>query len=99
MPAGFPLADTQADLAYTNNKVIVARSYANLFGTPDPDLSAADHLGHGTATAMVAAGVSNAGPLATISGVAPQAWLGSYKVFGTPGLQQHRFRRHHHVGH
>jgi minor extracellular serine protease Vpr len=85
MPAGFPLADTQADLAYTNNKVIVARSYANLFTTPDPDLSAADHVGHGTATAMVAAGVSNAGPLATISGVAPQAWLGSYKVFGTPG--------------
>ncbi len=85
MPAGFPLADTQADLAYTNNKVVVARSYANLFATVDPDLSAADHLGHGTATAMVAAGVSNAGPLATISGVAPQAWLGSYKVFGTPG--------------
>ncbi len=85
MPAGFPLADSQADLAYTNNKVIVARSYASLFGTPDPDLSAADHLGHGTATAMVAAGVANAGPLATISGVAPQAWLGSYKVFGTPG--------------
>jgi subtilisin family serine protease len=84
-PAGFPLADSPADLAYTNNKVIVARSYAGFFSTPDPDLSAADHVGHGTATAMVAAGVSNAGPLATISGVAPQAWLGSYKVFGTPG--------------
>ena len=85
MPAGFPVADNAADLAYTNNKVIVARSYAARFSTPDPDLSAADHIGHGTATAMVAGGVSNAGPLATISGVAPQAWLGSYKVFGTPG--------------
>ncbi len=84
-PAGFPIADSKADLAYTNNKVIVARSYARFFPTTDPDVSAADHLGHGTATAMVAGGVSNAGPLATISGVAPQAWLGSYKVFGTPG--------------
>ena len=35
---------------------------------------------------MAAAGVSNAGPLATISGVAPKAWLGSYKVFGSPGV-------------
>ena len=84
-PSGFPLADSKSDLAYTNNKVIVARSYAALFPTPDPDLSAADHIGHGTATAMVAGGVSNAGPLATISGVAPQAWLAAYKVFGTPG--------------
>ena len=84
-PPGFPIADAPADLAYTNNKVIVARSYAGMFATPDPDTSAADHIGHGTATAMVAGGVSNAGPLATISGVAPQAWLASYKVFGTPG--------------
>jgi len=85
-PAGFPVADSQADLAYTNNKVIVARSYAALFASPDPDPSAADHMGHGTATAMAAAGVTNAGPLATITGVAPQAYLGSYKVFGTPGF-------------
>ena len=85
MPAGFPLADSQLDLQYTNKKVIVARSYASLFLSSDPDPSAADHVGHGTATAMVSGGVSNAGPLATISGVAPQAWLGSYKVFGTPG--------------
>src|SRR5581483_8018144 len=88
-PAGFPIADSQADLAYTNNKVIVARSYARDFPTADPDVSAADHIGHGTATAMVAAGVSNAGPLATISGVAPQAWIGSYKVFGTPGYNDY----------
>jgi hypothetical protein len=85
-PAGFPLADTAADLAFTNNKVIVARSYARFFIADDPDPSARDHIGHGTGTAMTAAGVENAGPLATISGVAPQAWLGSYKVFGTPGV-------------
>jgi minor extracellular serine protease Vpr len=85
-PAGFPMADSVADFAYTNNKVIVARSYAKLFASPDPDPSAADHVGHGTATAMAAAGVMNSGPLATISGVAPRAWVGSYKVFGTPGI-------------
>ncbi|HWC96833.1 MAG TPA: S8 family serine peptidase [Candidatus Sulfopaludibacter sp.] len=84
-PAGFPLADTQVDLGYTNGKVIVARSYVNQLPSSDPDVSMADHVGHGTATASVAAGVSNAGPLATISGVAPQAWIGAYKVFGTPG--------------
>jgi minor extracellular serine protease Vpr len=88
-PAGFPVADSMADLAYTNNKVIVARSYASLFASPDPDPSAADHVGHGTATAMAAAGVMNAGPLATIGGIAPRAYLGSYKVFGTPGVNDY----------
>jgi minor extracellular serine protease Vpr len=85
-PPGFPLADSVADVAFTNNKVIVARSYASLFEASDPDPSARDHVGHGTGTAMTAAGVMNAGPLATIGGVAPQAYLGSYKVFGTPGV-------------
>jgi minor extracellular serine protease Vpr len=86
VPSGFPLVNADSDLEFTNNKVIVARSYASLFETPDPDKSARDHVGHGTATAMAAAGVMNTGPLATISGVAPKAWLGSYKVFGTPGV-------------
>jgi hypothetical protein len=35
---------------------------------------------------MAAAGVANTAPLAAISGVAPKAWLGSYKVFGSPGV-------------
>jgi minor extracellular serine protease Vpr len=86
IPAGFPRMNASSDLAYTNNKVIVARSYSNLFDSPDPDPSARDHVGHGTATAMAAAGVANTGPLAAISGVAPKAWLGSYKVFGSPGV-------------
>jgi minor extracellular serine protease Vpr len=86
IPDGFPLVNSSADVAFTNNKVIVARSYADMFEVPDPDPSARDHVGHGTATSMAAAGVSNTGPLATISGVAPKAWLGSYKVFGTPGV-------------
>ncbi len=85
-PAGFPVAGSMGDIAFTNNKVIVARSYANLNITRDPDPSVRDHIGHGTATAMAAAGVANSSMLTTISGVAPQAYLGVYKVFGTPGF-------------
>ena len=86
IPDGFPHVNSNADVANTNNKVIVARSYASLFARRDPDTSARDHVGHGTATSMAAAGVLNAGALATITGVAPKAWVGNYKVFGTPGV-------------
>src|ERR1017187_9726576 len=92
-PAGFPAGDT----AYTNNKVIVARSYVSMmtnsdpaFSTPD-DLSPRDRQGHGTAIAMIAAGVQNTGPLGTITGVAPKAFLGNYKVFGSPGVNEYTF--------
>jgi len=95
IPAGFPKCDVQSDCAnFTNNKVIVARSYIKQLaaGTaPNPattsrpdDYSARDRDGHGTATAMCAAGESNTGPVATIAGVAPKAYLGNYKVFGDP---------------
>jgi minor extracellular serine protease Vpr len=93
-PAGFPAGDT----AYTNNKVIVARSYVSLLVDPDPafstpdDLSPRDRQGHGTAIAMIAAGVPNTGPLASITGVAPKAFLGNYKVFGSPGVNEFTFR-------
>ncbi len=81
---------------FTNSKVIVARSYVPyvaagtgaipaLNSRPD-DYSPRDRVGHGTAVAMVAAGVRNTGPAAMITGVAPRAWLGSYKVFGSPGV-------------
>jgi hypothetical protein len=66
--------------------VIVARSYVNLLPSRDTDLSARDRVGHGTALAIIAAGARSAGPLATITGVAPAAWVGNYKVFGTPGI-------------
>ena len=85
-PPGFPLYNRESDAALTNGKVIVARSYAGMFPTPDPDPSARDDAGHGTATAMAAAGAPNTGPLATITGVAPKAWLGNYKIFGTVGV-------------
>jgi uncharacterized protein (TIGR03437 family) len=84
-PAGFPRGDSN----FTNNKVIVARSYvstlAQEFDSPD-DLTARDRIGHGTAIAMIAAGAQNTGPQATIQGVAPKAFLGNYKVFGSPGV-------------
>jgi minor extracellular serine protease Vpr len=93
-PAGFPAGDT----GYTNNKVIVARSYVSMQVDPDPvystpdDLSPRDRQGHGTAIAMIAAGVQNAGPLGTITGVAPKAFLGNYKVFGSPGVNEYTYR-------
>lgn len=93
-PAGFPKCDTPANCQdFTNSKVIVARSYVRqlavgtgtinpAISTPD-DYSARDRSGHGTAVATAAAGISSAGAV-PISGVAPKAWLGSYKVFGSP---------------
>jgi len=103
-PAGFPRCDatnTSRCGSYTNNKVIVARSYVPLdsytdtppnpdpiYSTPD-DTSPRDHIGHGTAIAMIAAGVQNTGPQATIQGVAPKAFLGNYKVFGSPGVNDY----------
>ncbi len=84
-PSGFPKGDAN----FTNNKVIVARSYVSMvaqqYDSPD-DLTASDHIGHGTAIAMIAAGVSTNSPIGTIQGVAPGAFLGNYKVFGSPGV-------------
>jgi minor extracellular serine protease Vpr len=106
MPAGYPICKTTypggaaLDLpncsAFTNNKVIVARSYIPVLAAgSDPSNPAADsrpddylprdRAGHGTAVASAAAGASNTGPTGlTFNGVAPKAYLGSYKVFGSP---------------
>ena len=58
---------------------------AQQYDSPD-DLTASDHVGHGTAIAMIAAGVSHNSPIGTIQGVAPGAFLGNYKIFGSPGV-------------
>jgi uncharacterized protein (TIGR03437 family) len=98
-PAAFPICPQ--DCSYTNNKVIVARSYVAQLaagtGTnpaansrPD-DLSPRDRVGHGTAVAMIAAGETNSGPAATITGIAPKAFLGNYKIFGSPGVNDYTF--------
>ena len=108
MPAGFPICSGSADAcSYTNNKVIVARSYVRQlagFSSKDPinlpgdtsvppspsismpdDYSPRDHLGHGTATASAAAANTNTGTV-TFNGMAPKAWLGNYKLAGSPGV-------------
>lgn len=92
-PAGFPKCqESRGDCAYVNRKVIVARSYVQMLVGTDPqfsypdDLSPRDRVGHGTAVAAAAAGVRNTGPVGAFSGVAPAAWLGNYKVFGSPGV-------------
>ena len=91
LPTGYPLC-TPGDCQFTNNKVIVARSYVRLLTADDPtkstpdDYSARDRVGHGTATASCAAGNSTTGgsiPI-TFSGMVPKAYVGSYKVFGSP---------------
>lgn len=90
-PSGFPKGDTN----FTNNKVIVARSYVSDDSATDPqysspdDFSPRDHMGHGTAIAMIAAGAANTSPLGAIQGVAPKAFLGNYKVFGSPGINDY----------
>lgn len=83
-PSGYPKGRTQ-DLPYTNSKIIVARNYEPMFALPD-DPTPRDRSGHGTALAMIAAGNTVQAPLATITGVAPKAFLGNYKIFGSPGV-------------
>src|SRR5215472_5901076 len=52
VPPQFPLVNQLSDLIYTNNKIIVARNYVQ-------GSTAQDRLGHGTAVAMCAAGITN----------------------------------------
>ena len=96
MPSGFPkcTAGHQEDCSFTSNKVIVARSYTRLIAPgSDPrnlaadsrpdDYSPRDHEGHGTAVASVIAANGGAGTV-NITGMAPKAYIGNYKIFGSP---------------
>ena len=88
-PAGFPMGDTR----YTNGKIIVAKAF------PGPGSGNAGKLPldrnasfHGTHVAGIAAG--NAGTCAPagqdhpatcgLTGVAPKAFLGNYRIFNVP---------------
>jgi minor extracellular serine protease Vpr len=88
-PAGFPRGGAR----WTSPKVIVARSF------PGPGAGKAGRLAvdpnasfHGTHVAGIAAGVAGttaaAGPdhpaTSGLSGVAPRAWIGNYRVFNVP---------------
>ncbi|MEO8025154.1 MAG: S8 family serine peptidase, partial [Bryobacteraceae bacterium] len=75
---GYPKTDTNADKAYTNAKIIVARNYSS-------EENAQDRNGHGSAVAMAAAGAAHQTPIGEIAGVAPKAYLGIYKVSGGDG--------------
>jgi minor extracellular serine protease Vpr len=85
-PAGFPMSDSAADAAYTNNKVIVAKNYVicsqDSQCNPQFDNSAVDGYGHGSHTSSIVGGNCVTSPFGTsICGVAPGAFLGNYKVF------------------
>jgi uncharacterized protein (TIGR03437 family) len=116
VPSGFPKCSTGFTCsAYTNNKVIVARSYIQqlaLYNGPcqpeqvcppatinqaaisqPDDYTPRDRFGHGTAAASCAAGFTNSGAAASttggavsLTGMAPKAFLGNYKIQGSPGV-------------
>ena len=88
-PAGFPLGQRQ----FTNGKIIVARAYPGPGSAAQGKLPLARRLSfHGTHVAGIAAG--NAGtcapvgndhpPTCGLSGVAPKAFIGNYRVFNVP---------------
>src|ERR1019366_8808128 len=53
---------------------------------PD-DYSPRDRIGHGSSVASCAAGNINTGSV-TFSGMAPKAWLGNYKIWGSPYVNE-----------
>jgi uncharacterized protein (TIGR03437 family) len=87
---GYPKAEPE-HLEYANNKVLAVRTYVHLQNSRMPQTSSpddptpVDFNGHGTAVAMIAAGNRINTPAGIIQGIAPKAYLGVYKVGGTPG--------------
>jgi subtilisin family serine protease len=88
-PPGFP----KGQRSFTTTKVIAARSYPGPGSGPRGRLPL-DRLVsfHGTHVAGIAAGNSGTTspggrdhpPTAGLSGIAPQAWIGNYRVFNIP---------------
>src|SRR5260370_40793612 len=90
--SGFPKCSgfTGDCASFTNNKVIVARSYTQMIAPgSDPatsrpdDFTPRDREGHGPAGASCIP-ANNATGTVTITGMAPKAFLGNYKIFGSP---------------
>ncbi len=88
---GYPLGAPEY-LHLASAKVIAVRSYVeslnsrSIYSSAPDDNSPRDSGGHGTAVAMVAAGKQVSTPVGAVSGIAPKARIGVYKVFGSPGL-------------
>ncbi len=78
-----------AHLRFASSKVVALRSYMHLQNSGDPatstpdDQTPRDTSGHGTSVAMIAAGRRVSTPAGMIEGIAPEAYLGIYKVTGT----------------
>ena len=88
-PPGFPKGQT----SFTTPKVIAARSYPGPGAGPRGRLALDRQASfHGTHVAGIAAGNANTNspggrdhpPTPGLSGIAPQAWIGSYRVFTVP---------------
>jgi minor extracellular serine protease Vpr len=88
-PAGFP----KGQRSFTTTKVIAARSYPGPGSGPRGRLPVDRQVSfHGTHVAGIAAGNSGTNspggrdhpPTSGLSGVAPQAWIGNYRVFNVP---------------
>jgi minor extracellular serine protease Vpr len=88
-PAGYPMGDTR----FTTAKVIVARSFpgpgSGQPGTLPVDRQASFHGTHVAGIAAGNAGTSSPGgrdhnPVVGLTGVAPRAWIGNYRVFNVP---------------
>ena len=76
----------------------MARSYVSMLAIPDPifstpdDFSPRDRQGHGTAIAMIAAGVQNTGPLAHHHGRRAEGVPRQLQNLRFPGLNEFTFR-------
>jgi minor extracellular serine protease Vpr len=88
-PAGFP----KGQRAFTTTKVIAARSYpgpgSGRRGKLPLDRAASFHGTHVAGIAAGNRGTNSPGgrdhpPTTGLSGVAPQAWIGNYRVFNVP---------------
>jgi len=87
-PPGFPKGDTRM----TTPKVIVARSFPGPVRDRKSNQAFDNTEPHGTHVSGIAAGdegtTAPAGPdhpaTANLSGVAPKAWIGNYRVFAVP---------------
>lgn len=85
-PEGFPRVSSDANSGFVTRKIIVARSYETLAAdAAGYGVDVRDVNGHGTSVACSAACASHVSPLGRISGSAPKAFLGVYKVLGNNG--------------